>query len=267
MKKFKDFSITRKLLTAFISMIGIILFVGIVGVFGMIRINTMDTYLYEHQTAPLKELINASTSLNQIRADSRGMIVYAGDAKQLETLEQNYNTHKETFLKSFEIYQNSITNPNTRVIAEELKKLFTDTYSPAIDKSIAEAKKGNSKESLAILTEQEDEIAKIFEDFNQLVENRMGSAQDTSQNNDRTASALTLTLIVIVAAGAGAALYLSFRISAMISKPITQVVEAAKKIALGHVDVDLNEIDSKDETGQLASAFTEMIHEIGRAHV
>ncbi|WP_277406452.1 hypothetical protein [Lacrimispora xylanisolvens] len=56
----------------------------------------------------------------------------------------------------------------------------------------------------------------------------MESAQDTSQNNDRTAGALTLTLIIIVAAGAGAALYLSFKISAMISKPITQVVEAAK---------------------------------------
>ncbi|WP_434084467.1 hypothetical protein [Lacrimispora xylanisolvens] len=63
----------------------------------MVRINTMDSYLYEHQTAPLKELINASTSLNQIRADSRGMIVYAGDAKELETLEQTYNSHKETF--------------------------------------------------------------------------------------------------------------------------------------------------------------------------
>ncbi|MTK07086.1 MAG: methyl-accepting chemotaxis protein [Hungatella sp.] len=262
MKKFKDFSITRKLLTAFISMITIMLIVGIVGIVGMIQINNMDTYLYEHQTAPLKELITASTSLNQIRADSRGMIVYTGDAKELETLEQTYNSHKETFLKSFDIYKASITNPNTLLIAEELKQLFTDTYIPAIDKTIAEAKKGNSKEALAILTDQEDEITKIFEDYNQLVEKRMESAQDTSNNNNMTAVALTVALIIIVAAGAGAALYLSFRISAMISKPITQVVEAAKKIALGHVDVDLNEIDTKDETGQLANAFTEMIHGI-----
>ena len=262
MKKFKDFSITRKLLTAFISMIVIILFVGIVGIFGMVRINQMDSYLYENQTAPLSELINASTSLNQIRADSRGMIVYAGDAKELETLEQTYNSHKETFLKSFDIYKASITNQDTILIAEELKQLFTDTYAPAIDKAIVEAKQSDSKGALAILSDQEDDMDKIFEDFNQLVEKRMEAAQDTSQNNDMTAGFLTLTLIIIVAAGAGAALYLSFKISAMISKPITQVVEAAKKIALGHVDVDLNEIDTKDETGQLANAFTEMIHGI-----
>nr|WP_314461297.1 methyl-accepting chemotaxis protein [uncultured Clostridium sp.] len=259
MKKFKDFSITRKLLTAFISMIAIILIVGIVGIFGMVRINQMDTYLYEHQTAPLRELITASTSLNQIRADSRGMIVYIGDAKELETLEQNYASHKEAFQKSFDLYKKSIANADTLVIAEELNQLFTDTYAPAIEKSIAEAKQGNSKESLAILTEQEDNITKIFENFNKLVDNRMQSAQNTSHNNDKTAGFLTLILIIIVAAGAGAALYLSLKISAMISKPISQVVEAAKKIALGHVDVDLNEIDTKDETGQLANAFNEML--------
>ncbi len=262
MKKFKDFSITKKLLTSFMSMIGIILLVGIVGIFGMVRINQMDTYLYESQTAPLRELITASTNLNQIRTDSREMILYAGDAKQLETLEQNFASHKEAFQKSFDLYKKSISNQDTMAIAEELIKLFTDNYSPAIEKSLALTKQGNSKESLALLTEQQENIAKIFEDFDKLVDNRMNSAQSTSQNNDQTASILIIILIVILAAGTGAALYLSFKISAMISKPITQVVEAAKKIALGHVDVDLNEIDTKDETGQLASAFTEMIHGI-----
>ena len=259
MKKFKNFSITRKLLTAFISMIAIILFVGIVGIFGMVRINQMDTFLYENQTAPLRELITASTSLNQIRADSRGMIVYIGDAKQLETLVQNYTSHKETFQKSFDLYKKSITSSSSLALAEELNQLFTDTYTPAIEKSIAEAKQGNSKEALTILTDQEVQIGKIYEDFDKLVNNRMESAQDTSQNNDRTAGFLTLILVILVAAGAGAALSLSLRISAMISKPITQVVDAAKKIALGHVDVDLNGIDSKDETGQLADAFNEML--------
>jgi methyl-accepting chemotaxis protein len=48
----------------------------------------------------------------------------------------------------------------------------------------------------------------------------------------------------------------------MISRPIGRVVDAAKKIALGHVDVELNDIESKDETGQLASAFVEMLGSI-----
>lgn len=259
MKKFKDFSITRKLLTAFSSMIGIILLVGIVGIFGMIQINKMDTYLYENQTAPFRELINASNSLNQIRSDSRGMIAYTGNTKELEKMEQNYTLHKDKFLKNLDAYKVTMDNQSMIQIMDEIKKQFTDTYAPAIEKSIAEVKQGNSKEALAILTEQENNINKIFEDFDILIDNRLQSAQKTSTDNDMTAGVLTAVLIVIVAAGTAAAIYLSLKISRMISTPIGQVVEAAKKIALGHVDVDLNEIETKDETGQLAAAFNEML--------
>lgn len=259
MKKFKDFSITRKLLTAFISMIGIILLVGIVGISGMIKINTMDTYLYENQTAPFRELINASNSLNQIRSDSRGIIAYIGNDKKQEVLEQDYNLHKETLLKNLDLYKSSIDNQDTILVMEDLKQIFTEAYAPAIEKSILEAKKGNSKEALAILTEQENNINTIFDDFNKLIDNRLQAAQETSSNNDMSAGVLTVILIIIVAAGAGIALYSSLKISRMISTPISQVVEAAKKIALGHVDVDLNEINTKDETGQLANAFNEML--------
>jgi len=259
MKKFKDFSITKKLLTAFISMIAIILLVGIVGIFGMVRINQMDTYLYENRTAPIRELFNASNSINQIRSDSRGVIVYASDAKELEKLEQSYTSNKETFLKNLDLYRASMKNADMILVMDEISQLFKESYAPAIEKSIAEAKQGNSKEALSVLASQEDNINKIFEDFDKLIERRMESAHETSLDNDKTALILTLILIIIVIAGAGAALYLSFKISSMISKPITQIVEAAKKIALGHVDVDLNEIDTKDETGQLADAFNEML--------
>ena len=50
----------------------------------------------------------------------------------------------------------------------------------------------------------------------------------------------------------------------MISQPIRQVVDAANRIALGHVDVEFHNIDSKDETGQLANSFTKMIESIGK---
>ncbi|MDW2797322.1 methyl-accepting chemotaxis protein [Clostridium boliviensis] len=259
MKKFKDFSITRKLLTAFISMIAIILLVGIVGIFGMIKINNLDTYLYENRTAPFRELIAATNSLNQIRSDSLGIIAYAGNAKELEVLEQNYTLHKDTLLKNLDLYRTTMESQNTIMIMDEIKQVFTETYAPAIEKSIAETKQGNTKEALAILTNQENSINKIFEDFDKLIDNRLQSAQETSHSNDMTAGILTVVLIIFVSAGTAAAIYLSLKISRMISTPISQVVEAAKKIALGHVDVDLNEINSKDETGQLAIAFNEML--------
>jgi methyl-accepting chemotaxis protein len=52
------------------------------------------------------------------------------------------------------------------------------------------------------------------------------------------------------------------RISRMITKPIGRVVDAAEHIALGQMDIDLSDMNSKDETGQLAAAFTKMLEGI-----
>lgn len=259
MKNFKNLSITKKLLTSFLSVIAIMLVIGVVGIFGMIRINQMDTYLYENQTAPIRDLISASNSLHKIRSDSRSFLLFTDDKKMLETLEQDYSSQKDIFKTSIQAYRKSINSTNALALMDEIDQLFTSSYSPAIDQLVLDVKAGKTTDAMTTLTEQEDELNKILSNFDQLIEQRMQSAQDTSTTNDATAGILTLVLIVFVAAGTAIALFLSFRISNMISKPIGQIVEAAKKIALGHVDVDLNEIVTKDETGQLASAFNEML--------
>lgn len=73
MKSFKDFSISRKLLTGFLSLTLIMLLVGGAGIAGLARISQMDTYLYKEQTAPMKDLMAAVESLYQFRVDSRAM--------------------------------------------------------------------------------------------------------------------------------------------------------------------------------------------------
>ncbi len=79
MKKFKDFSITRKLLTGFLSLVLIIVIIASIGTFGIANISAMDTKLYESQTKPLGNLISALESLYQIRVDTRDAIINAAD--------------------------------------------------------------------------------------------------------------------------------------------------------------------------------------------
>ncbi|HCD46453.1 MAG TPA: methyl-accepting chemotaxis protein, partial [Lachnoclostridium sp.] len=98
MKKFNDYSITRKLLTAFLSMVFIMLVIGITGILGMSQINKMDTYLYKEQTVPMKDLIIATKNLYQLRADANAMASHAGDTMELQSLEKNYVEAKNNFL-------------------------------------------------------------------------------------------------------------------------------------------------------------------------
>lgn len=259
MKKFKDYSITKKLLTAFLSMVFIMLVIGITGVLGMSQINKMDTFLYKEQTVPMKDLIIATKNLYQLRVDANAMASHAGDTMELEALEKSYAEAKNNFLSSSAEYRTSIKNDEALALIDEATQLFTDSFDPSIQKCLNAAKQGSKDTALHAFDNEKDNIQKMFDNFDKLVDVRMRVANETSKTNDSTAILLTGVLSIILLAGAAIAIFLGLRISRMISLPIGQIVKAADKIALGHVDVDLKDVDSKDETGQLAASFTTML--------
>ncbi|WP_313182368.1 methyl-accepting chemotaxis protein [Lacrimispora sp.] len=264
MKRFKDFSISRKLLTGFLSLTLIMLLVGGAGIAGLARISQMDTYMYKGQTAPMKYLFEALESLYQFRVDSRAMVIYAGDAQKLDELKQSFDSGSEKFLTSIEAYRKTIIIPESFALLDESVSLFNESFKPAVEKCLDEAKAGNEAAAWEALLQETNNIQKMFDNFNKLIDNRMDEAGKTNDSNHDTALWLTAVLVLFVALGAGAAVLLGARISKMISQPIEQVVDAANRIALGHVDVELGNIHSKDETGQLANAFTKMIDSIGK---
>jgi methyl-accepting chemotaxis protein len=259
MKKFKDYSITKKLLTAFLSMVFIMLVIGITGVLGMSQINKMDTFLYKEQTVPMKDLIIATKNLYQLRVDANAMASHAGDTMELESLEKSYVEAKNNFLSSSAEYRTSIKNDEALALIDEATQLFTDSFDPSIQKCLNVAKQGSKDTALHAFDNEKDNIQKMYDNFDKLVDVRMRVANETSKTNDSTAIILTGVLSIILLAGAAIAIFLGLRISRMISLPIGQIVKAADKIALGHVDVDLKDVDSKDETGQLATSFTTML--------
>lgn len=262
MKNFKDFSIARKLLTGFFAMVIIALIIGVMGIYGMVQINKMDTYLYENQTAPIKNLSNAIDNLYKIRVDTRDAVIYTGNAETVEKLKQNYLKEKETFLTESEEYKKSITNPDTLELLVEANKIFEESYDPIIQKCFDQALSGNTEGVMDTLEGGASIVQQVFDNYDKLMEKRMEAAKETSDDNETTAFVLTIILIVLSIVGAIAAMLLGLKLSRMISRPIEQVVGAAKEISKGRVDVTLVGIDSKDETGQLASAFMEMVEGI-----
>lgn len=212
----------------------------------------------------MKELIKAVGSLYQFRVDSRAMVIYAGNTQELDQLKQSFDLESENFLTSTAAYRETITNPDSLDLLDETVSLFNNSFQPAVERCLEVAKAGDSAAAWDALFQETNNIQKMFDNFNLLVDNRMAEAGDTNEFNNATAFWLTVVLVLFIVFGAGVAVLLGTKISKMISQPIGQVVDAANRIALGHVDVDLGNIDSKDETGQLAGAFTKMIESIGK---
>ena len=262
MRRFKDFSITRKLLTGFLGMSFIMLIVGGVGTAGMIRMNQMDTRLYEKQTAPIVHLINAIESLYQIRMDAYQAVINSGDLQKIAEHEKSYLSSKEAFLSESATYRDTITSDASFLLFDEAADIFVNDFDPVIQKTFELAKAGDQAGADAAELAAADKIQTLFQNYNGLTGNRMNSAKQTSDTNNSTAVGLTIVLSVLVVFGAGMAVLLGLWIARVISKPIGQVVDAANRIALGHVNLDLKDIDSKDETGQLAAAFDTMLDSI-----
>lgn len=264
MKKFRDYSIHRKLQTGFLSMMALIAIVGIMGVAGATRISQMDEYLYQNQTAPIADLIEATKGIYQLRVDARGIALEAGKTQELAKLEQDYQKSKNTFLSESAAYRKTMTVPQAIEKYEDALKIFNSSFDPTFGQAIQLAKSGKTDAALSLINTQTNNIQQMIDDYDTVIQIRMQSAKNTSDSNSITAKVLTVGLLVLIVIGMFAAFLLSRKISGAISKPIEEFVSGAKQIALGRVDVDLSHIDSKDETGRLAAAFMEMLEGIRR---
>lgn len=258
-KNFKDFNIARKILTGFLVLVLLTLLVGGVGAFGMANINQMDTYLYEMQTKPIGNLINALDALYQIRLDLRNAIISAGNTEQVAEYEKKTAENVESFRRNLEEYRPTITADVTIALLEETNQFFENTYVPLANQVMALSKANKQADANAALNKANDQVTLIFDNMNQIVANRMTSAQKTSDSNGQTSIILMIVLVGVIVVSAVVATVMGLRISNIISKPIGQVVNAANQIALGRVDVDLSDINSKDETGELAGSFMKML--------
>lgn len=262
MKKFSDLSIAQKLLTGFLSLVLCMIIIGGVGAFGMVEIKNMDTYMYEKQTAPIADLYEANTSLLLIRSEVRGGMIYAGEPQKVDEYYQKYLQEKKDYDTKIQAYRQTMYRSDSIALYDETTKLIENTYVPAVEKSFASSKSGDKESAMKAILDISDEMTTINDNLDKLVENRMDAVEQTSDSNGTTAMMLIGVLIVIIALGAGAAIFLGRRISDSISKPVRRVADAAGEIALGRVNIDLSDVNSKDETGVLAAAFTRMLEGI-----
>ncbi len=264
MKAFGNYSIFRKILTGFLALSIMLLIVGGIGIAGMLQIKTMGASMYEKETAPVENLMYAVKSLYQMRVDARGAIIAAGDLQKIDSFEKSYLNSKDIFLRESAAYRESIDDAADLSLFDEAADLFHIEVAPTIEKTLDLARTEGQAAANAHLVTATDDVEKLFQNYDTLVDNQMSNAKSANNANSSTAALLTIILIFIAIIGMIGAVVLGIKISKMISDPIGRVAEASNSIALGHVDIDLSDIKTQDETGKLAGAFMKMLEGIRR---
>ncbi len=266
MKWFYNLKIGTKLILGFVV---VALIAGGIGVMGVINIRTVDrqdTYLYQKMTIPLGELIFITDAYKGISNDVDDIIL-SGNADEIARLEasiQEKNTIFDTNMQSFQ----------TTLISEEGKKLVDsaiaqkDKMNQAAAAIIALVRQGKQAEAIALMKNGDyaNAVAQMESDIARMIEIKLQVAEETAAGNNAIASSSTLMTIILIVVGMVLSILLGISIATTIKKPVNQMVTASQRMADGDLDVTID-INTRDEMGDLATAFNRMAGNINEVMV
>lgn len=205
-------------------------------------------------------LSDSFTYFNQIRTNTRNLIgIYKDDAsKQQETIDL-IDTEFKQIREKFDVFKVYLDDYNSD-IQNGFNELVNciDKYEQSTDLIISYS---NAKDYEAADNEIETNSMVISSEANDVFEGVIASmvkeADEESENIDSHVKTLAFSLIVICIVCIIIMLVLCFSITRTITIPVAKLSEAAKKLAIGDVNVDCEKIHD-DDLGELMDAFDHM---------
>jgi methyl-accepting chemotaxis protein len=258
MQWFYNLKISLKLVIGFIVVAMIAGVVGITGIINIRTIETEDTELYQENTVPLGYLEKVAVEFQRSRVNLMRIIAF--------------DTGLDTYVANMENYDKEIE----RNLAEYKKYISTDDEQKEFDnfESLMQEYKKQRAEcvNLALLNKDLEALemtkgefgeltTKIDESITRLIEINLDDAERKSTANKAVANQAFVMMLIFIGIGMFLAIALGLFISRIISKPVKKMVEAAEKLALGDVNVNVEAV-SKDEIGELMQSFGKMVENI-----
>jgi len=260
MQWFYNLKVAAKLILGFVI---VALIAGVVGVIGLINLNGIseaDRQLYEENTLGLNYAGNAAVYYQRIRFNVVKMIA-VDDAAERDTCISNINDYSIKGEELLQLYEKGIISEADRNEFNALKPQW-DKYKALTDDTVKLIQSGQEEQAENIIFGEAATVGNsLQESFDKIFEYNAVSGKSRSDHNAQLAETATLIMIIVIIAGVIIAVALGIFISRIISKPVGKMVDAADRLAVGDVNVNVR-ADTRDEIGRLAEAFGRMIENI-----
>ena len=266
MRWFYNLKISAKLIIGFLVVAAI---AGIVGSVALVNINNMseaDVLMYENNTLGIDYISSAALQFQRMRFNTARLLLFEDAERKNESIKK-INDHIAGTEEYFGLYEDAITNDVDRKQFNEMKPKWEE-YKSQVKKVIELVQSGQKEQAQEIFLTDVAQAGDTLRDaLEGIMDYNSNSAKEKVEQNKQIASTASTAMIFVIFIGVIAAIALGLFISRIISKPIGKMVEAADRLALGDVDVNVD-VESKDEVGKLAQSFNKMIENIReQAHV
>ncbi|MBZ9621863.1 methyl-accepting chemotaxis protein [Clostridium sp. FP2] len=262
MKWYMNIKISAKLLSGFIMVAIIAAAIGVVGIISLKSIDKSDTELYENQLVPTTQLAEINKNFQMIRVNVRDIIIET-KAEKMQVIEDSINTKRVEMQKLSTEYEKTILSDKMQVAFKDYTKK-KDDFEAQLDSvlSLAKTNKNVEAEALISATGASGKSSKALqESIDSLITMKSADANIKSENNSSNANRAIDIMIILLIAGVLIAITLGFFLSNIISKPLKLLADAADKVAVGEVDVNIT-AKTKDEIGKLMVSFAKMVDNI-----
>lgn len=262
--RFSDISVRGKLLTFGATALLFTIIIAIASINILQTTNDERTRRYVVYADREIALSDSSTYFNQIRANVRNMIwLYSDDPqKQQETIDlikeefAAIDGKFDTFREYLDQYSANIQSTFQEVngLIDDFEESTDIVSSFATANNVTQAEQEIENNSMVIATKT-DEVFKLL--MSEMVE----EADAESERIDVKVRTLAIALIAICVICILVMTGLCFSITRTITVPVSKLSKAAKKLAVGDVDVDYAKIHN-DDLGELMDSFGHMVETI-----
>lgn len=262
MKWFYNLKISAKLILAFVIVALIAGMIGLVGIININNINRLDTEMYERHVVQLSELIPVVQGYQSLRVGLREIIALddiASKNQSAATINENY----KAVIENLQQFGKSIQDPRIKNAYDTFTDVMTNQF-PVYMENVIQLTMANQKDQALNMVSVEgaalnEEVSRAIDE---LISLKIELASAASDVNSAAAKTSILTMTVLIIAGVVISMALGMFISRIISNPVKKLEEAADKLALGDVNINIEATTAKDEIGKLMQSFSNMIENI-----
>lgn len=241
-----------------VALIGMLI-IGGMSFYLMGRMNEMTNDISTSWLPSIDTARELTATLSNIRLNELGYLTAVSDEVEASSF-QYLQKEKEDMDALLATYQGLI-DEEEKGFYENAMNLWTQ-YREADEEMMALAGQGRTEEARAVL---EGECVELYNSLNNafqdiVVYNTEGSDEATGESLFlyQTATILmTAVIIVILIVG----VFFSFVVIGLIKTPISEIEDAAIKMAEGNLDVEIS-YHSRDELGVLAEQVRRLIHKL-----
>lgn len=226
------------------------LIAGVIGVTGILcqrSLSAANVALYEKATVPEGQLIRMTASLQGLRLASRDVILNPDKQKYAAQVADR----KEELTRQSDEFEKAMVDPETREHFDDFVKARSN-YETYLDRMVALASSGKEKEAAQIMYQGDalKAVVAVQDSFNKMRDDVLASAEGRMKDSSSLANKASWLMIAATLGGLTIALVFGWRLTSMISQPLTRVVRVLEAVASGDLSQQVEAI-SGDEIGQM----------------